>query len=141
MGKLMSKCAVPRVFYLVRLEDETGTSGTGIVADGVQFQDGTCSLCWATDVSSVAVYKSIDDVKAIHGHGGKTRIMWEGMDFVHLPTRTPVIHDCAVYEPKSDGSSILVDGWPSPEKDYVRFSWYIANYGRRLYLRDGQGGG
>jgi len=65
-------------FYLNRVEDETGVSGTGIVAEGVQFTDGTAVLRWTTATSSTAVYASIDDLEAIHGHGGSTQIVWAG---------------------------------------------------------------
>jgi hypothetical protein len=61
-------------FLLYRIEDETGISGTGIVAEGVQFSNGKCVLSWTTKVSSIAVYDRIDDVRKIHGHNGKTEI-------------------------------------------------------------------
>lgn len=65
-----------RLFVLDRLEDETGISGTGIVAEGVLFSDGTCALRWRTETASTGVYASTEDVEAIHGHGGKTVIRW-----------------------------------------------------------------
>lgn len=67
-----------RTFILNRLEDESGISGTGIVAEGIQFSTGKCAIGWCSDseVNSVAVYNSIDDVRAIHGHDGKTVIEW-----------------------------------------------------------------
>jgi hypothetical protein len=65
-----------RRFYLRRLEDETGISGTGLVTEGVMFTDGSCAMRWMTDRSSVAIYASIEDVVAIHGHGGKTVVEW-----------------------------------------------------------------
>lgn len=64
-----------KLFELHRNEDETGVSGTGIVAQGVIFDNGKVSLTWLTSVSSVAVYDSIEDVVKIHGHEGKTRII------------------------------------------------------------------
>jgi hypothetical protein len=65
-----------RRFQLVRKEDETGISGTGVVAYGAEFPDGTAVLRWDTKVNSTVLYSSIDDLKAIHGHGGKTAVMW-----------------------------------------------------------------
>ncbi len=59
-------------FELVRTEDETGISGTGVVAEGVEWQDGSCSMRWLTKTASVAYYDSIEDVRTIHGHGGRT---------------------------------------------------------------------
>jgi hypothetical protein len=64
------------LFILVRDEDESGVSGTGVVADGVEFGSGKCALGWRTAVSSVAVYNNIEELEAIHGHDGKTRIVW-----------------------------------------------------------------
>ena len=72
-------------FHLHRQEDESGVSGTGVVAEGVRFSDGRCVLRWLTRVSSIAIYNSIEDVEAIHGHGGKTIIQWEETD---LPCET-----------------------------------------------------
>jgi hypothetical protein len=63
-------------FWLFRERDATGVSGIGIVAEGVQFTDGTCVLRWLTDTTSTAVYRSIADVHSIHGHGGLTRVLW-----------------------------------------------------------------
>jgi hypothetical protein len=65
-----------RLFELHREEDETGVSGVGVVAQGAQFDNGKCVVSWLTEVSSVAVYDSIVDVAAIHGHNGKTLIEW-----------------------------------------------------------------
>lgn len=70
-----------RRFALYRHEDASGVSGTGHVADGVQFftrgnWPGKCVIYWRTQNTSVAVYDSIDAVKAIHGHDGRTEILW-----------------------------------------------------------------
>lgn len=65
-----------KLFVLVRDEDETGVSGTGEVADGVQFGDGTCALRWRTETASTGFYASIEDLLKIHGHDGKSRIEW-----------------------------------------------------------------
>jgi len=65
-----------RRFWLVRDEDDTGISGTGVVACGVQFPNGKASLSWQTQHTSVAVYDDIETVEAIHGHRGMTRVVW-----------------------------------------------------------------
>lgn len=65
-----------RMFRLHRIEDETGVSGTGDVAEGVRFSDGTCALRWLTATSSTAIYASVEDLERIHGHGGRTVIRW-----------------------------------------------------------------
>lgn len=66
-----------RTFYLKRLKDISGTSGTGIVAEGVEFWNGECVMCWRGDKSSIAVYKSIESILEIHGHGGATKIVFK----------------------------------------------------------------
>jgi hypothetical protein len=65
-----------RRFTLRRDADETGMSGTGDVAAGVVFPDGTAAMRWCTDVASTSVYASIEDVVQIHGHGGRTRVVF-----------------------------------------------------------------
>lgn len=64
-----------RLFELRRTVDESGVSGTGTVAQGVIFDGGWCVVCWLTEHRSVAVYENIDEVIAIHGHNGKTKVM------------------------------------------------------------------
>lgn len=66
----------PRRFILVRDEDITGVSGTGVVAQGCLFGTGWVALTWLTAVNSLVFYPDIANVAAIHGHGGSTRIVW-----------------------------------------------------------------
>lgn len=73
-----------RTFHLERYEDETGISGTGVVAEGVEFSDGTTVLRWLEagtarpDVvrPTTVVHESVASVEALHGHGGKTQIVY-----------------------------------------------------------------
>jgi hypothetical protein len=65
-----------RRFRLQRDVDVSGISGTGVVADGVVFPDGVAVVRWRGERQSTVVWPSIDDVEAIHGHGGATRIVW-----------------------------------------------------------------
>lgn len=51
-------------------------SGTGLVAEGVQFSDGTVVLRWRGEHASTVVWKSLVDAMAIHGHDGKTKVVW-----------------------------------------------------------------
>jgi hypothetical protein len=66
-----------RTFKLFREEDETGISGEGAVAEGVEFSDGTCAMSWLTPMRSVAVYPNVKALEAIHGHNGRTRVVFE----------------------------------------------------------------
>lgn len=66
-----------RTFVLRRIEDESGISGTGDVAEGVEFSNGKCTMCWITVYRSVTVYDSIRELEAIHGHNGKTVVVFD----------------------------------------------------------------
>ena len=65
-----------RRFNLVRKEDASGVSGCGIVAEGLQFSDGSCVIKWLTSTSSIGIYHSYVEMLHIHGHEGKTVIRW-----------------------------------------------------------------
>lgn len=67
---------LPRRFILQRMEDETGISGTGLVAFGVEFPDGITVTRWNSDVAQTCIWASMVEVEAVHGHGGKTEISW-----------------------------------------------------------------
>jgi hypothetical protein len=69
-------------FDVYRREDASGTSGTGVVAKGVLFPDGTTVVQWQTHVRSVVIYNSYADALHIHGHGDKT-----GFRFHSCPDR------------------------------------------------------
>jgi len=66
-----------RRFHFLRLEDVSGTSGCGRVAEGVIFSNGKVALEWLSKHSSTNLYDSIDDVEFIHGHEGKTKIVFD----------------------------------------------------------------
>ncbi len=57
-----------RTFYLLR-------DGLGVVAEGVEFSGGKCALCWQTEPGSVAVFDSLGELRKIHGHGGKSKVV------------------------------------------------------------------
>lgn len=73
-----------RTFSLVRDADVTGISGTGVVAEGVEFTDGTVVLRWLKagtarpDVikPTTVVHDDVDSVRNLHGHDGKTRVVY-----------------------------------------------------------------
>lgn len=67
-----------RRFHFVRIEDASGVSGIGKVAEGCLFTDtGEAVVHWLGNHGSINVYKSLDDVVYVHGHGGKTKIVFE----------------------------------------------------------------
>jgi hypothetical protein len=67
-----------RSFHLVRDTDVSGVSGTGIVAEGVEFSSGVVALTWLSDWPTSVVFhdRGIESVQAIHGHNGATRIVF-----------------------------------------------------------------
>lgn len=66
-----------RRFRLDRQQDVTGVSGTGCVAQGVVFSDGTVVMRWLTEHRSTAVYADVSDLEVIHLHHGATVIRWQ----------------------------------------------------------------
>lgn len=74
-----------RRFELHRDVDETGISGTGVVAEGIAFSDGVVALRWIVPpgnagygwpTSVVFHDRGVESLQAVHGHNGKTRIVW-----------------------------------------------------------------
>lgn len=81
----LTKRPFHRRFYLYRQVDDSGVSGTGVVAHGVQYVDGTTVLRWLGDNPSTVVWPSIAAAMAVHGHGGHTVAIW--LDDYDAPTR------------------------------------------------------
>jgi hypothetical protein len=78
---------LPRRFELVRTEDVSGTSGTGVVAVGVEYPDGAVHMQWRnadnedldTDSNGCAFKPAPDGIEAtreIHGHEGRTEVRY-----------------------------------------------------------------
>jgi hypothetical protein len=65
-----------RLFELHRDRDLSGISGTGVVAEGVEFTDGQVVIRWLGVTPSTVVWTSIAEARAVHGHGGATRFVW-----------------------------------------------------------------
>lgn len=73
-----------RRFDLVRTTDVTGISGTGRVAEGVEFSDGTVVLRWLKAGTArpehvkptTVLHDNIDSVVGLHGHAGATKVFW-----------------------------------------------------------------
>lgn len=71
-----AKRSAMRCFVLQRDEDETGTSGSGVVAEGVEFSNGQVALHWLSQLEAVSVYGNIRVVETLHGHGHRTKVVW-----------------------------------------------------------------
>jgi len=63
------------VFYLNRIEDVHGVSGTGAVAVGVQFPSKKCCMEWLSEYKTETIFENIETVEAIHGHEGRTQVV------------------------------------------------------------------
>jgi hypothetical protein len=91
----------PRTFELVRYRDLSGVSGTGVVAEGCLFTDGSVALRWRGTNPATAVWPDIESVLAVHGHQGATEVQW-------LDGEEPAAHAGA-------GSAARADDWTAPE--------------------------
>src|SRR6516165_4106744 len=65
-----------RIFELLRDEDPSGVSGVGRVAVGVVFPSGKVVLEWLGSHNTLGIYDDLRRIEHIHGHGGKTRIVF-----------------------------------------------------------------
>jgi hypothetical protein len=105
----------PIAFKLMRDHDVSGVSGTGIVAEGFVFADGTVALRWRGDLASSAFYDSLEDVEKIHGHDGSTRIVPVMVDLpvgeINVP-RVPYSLDIE----KGDGAYVEIAFFMSEEE-------------------------
>lgn len=85
MAKMM------RRFRLHRINDVSGVSGTGVVAEGCVFSDGWTVLHWLDrepmNEPTIVTWlnKGHDGVVKIHGHNGSTKIEW-----LDIPNPIPV---------------------------------------------------
>ncbi|MFE7547075.1 hypothetical protein [Streptomyces gardneri] len=67
----------PRLFHLQRHTDISGVSGTGRVADGVLWPDGTATIRWRGERPSTVHWDALDHAQTVHGHGGATEVIWD----------------------------------------------------------------
>lgn len=68
-----------RRFLVVRDEDVSGVSGEGVVCEGVEFSDGHAAIHWLGKYPMTTPHhEGVKTVREIHGHEGKTRLVWIG---------------------------------------------------------------
>ena len=63
-------------FIVRRIKDISGVSGTGYVAEGIQLHDNQCVLSWFGKFHSIEIHPSMEQLEAVHGHGGATLVEW-----------------------------------------------------------------
>lgn len=66
-----------RRFHVFKIEDMSGVSGRGVVADGVQFSNGICVIAWRGKFPSTETFLSMDHLRSVHSHGGRTRFVYD----------------------------------------------------------------
>ena len=69
-----------RRFRLVRKEDVSGVSGTGVIAEGVEWTNGMVTVSWLGTYASIETVLNIHTIEAIHGHHGRTTVEWVDSD-------------------------------------------------------------
>jgi len=74
----------PQPFALQRGEDVTGVSGTGTVAHGALFADGTVAIRWAGEFASTVIWATLADAMHVHGHDGRTKVVWLMAEFSEM---------------------------------------------------------
>ena len=66
-----------RTFHVIRDEDVSGVSGTGIIAEGVLFSNSKVVVNWISMHKILEVVDSLAEWQAVHGHEGRTKIVWD----------------------------------------------------------------
>lgn len=66
-----------KTFKLIRKEDVSKVSGTGIVAEGVVFKNGQVALSWYGSHRTIELAPTIQDIIDIHGHDGLTEVVYD----------------------------------------------------------------
>lgn len=66
-------------FVLVRDQDVSGVSGTGVVANGILWPDGQAVIHWTGSAYPTTTPHpgGMESVLAVHGHNGATRVVWQ----------------------------------------------------------------
>lgn len=97
-----------RTFRLVREDDVTGYSGTGVVCEGVEFSSGVAVIHWIVgDYRTTTIHPDgVRSVVSIHGHGGATRLVFDGPNdskatWPNVPPGTEPIN-----APATEGTSV-----------------------------------
>lgn len=64
-------------YALVRDDDVSGVSGTGLVCEVARFSDGHAAIHWVGSEFpwTTPCPEGVDAIMKIHGHGGKTRLV------------------------------------------------------------------
>jgi hypothetical protein len=65
------------MFVLLRHRDVSGVSGTGEVAEGVVWSDGSVSLRWCGEHAATTFWQGgLAAMLHVHGHNGTTEVVY-----------------------------------------------------------------
>lgn len=75
----------PKTGVMLRREDQSGVSGTGVVADFAEFPSGRVVMEWRNDENDdlpfsdtgIDIRPTIQVAIGIHGHGGRTEFIYD----------------------------------------------------------------
>jgi len=82
-----------RTFHVSRSEDVSGVSGVGIIAEGVLFSNGKVFVNWISMHKIVEMSDSVAEWQAVHGHEGRTKIIWDDEAVEPEPERKKTVLD------------------------------------------------
>lgn len=81
-----------RLFRLVRHTDVSGVRGTGTLAEGVEWSDGTVALRWRGRWPGTSTWDGgIEALLAVHGAGGRTQVHWFPARPAHATATTQAV--------------------------------------------------
>lgn len=66
-----------RTFHVIRDEDMSGVSGTGVIAEGVLWSNGHVDVRWLSIHKITEHAESVAEWVAVHGHEGRTKIVFD----------------------------------------------------------------
>lgn len=74
----MMEARMARMFHLKRNTDQSGKSGTGVVAEGCEFTDGVVVIRWLTKYKTTTVFDGgMPDLEDLHHvTEGDTEVIW-----------------------------------------------------------------
>jgi hypothetical protein len=84
-------------FSLYRHRDVSQVSGTGVVAEGVLFTDGSVAIRWLGYGASTAVWADLDTAMKVHGHDGATEVVWETSEEELTAAKAQSWRDCVFW--------------------------------------------
>lgn len=111
-----------RRFELFRTEDVSGSSGTGVVAQGATAPNGWAVMFWE---DSVKIFPDTETMMKVHGHEGRTTLRWIDPDPSEKPERKwakgPLPKKAGVYllRKYSSARPVFVYVGPVPEGTFV----------------------